>query len=57
MDRTLVLLRHAKSSWKDQTLGDFARPLAPRGRRAAPVDSGAPAPGRTGAPHCAALPH
>lgn len=37
MDRTLVLLRHAKSSWKDQTLGDFARPLAPRGRRAAPV--------------------
>lgn len=34
MDRTLYLLRHAKSSWKDPTLADHDRPLAPRGRRA-----------------------
>jgi phosphohistidine phosphatase len=33
----LLLLRHAKSEWKDKSLGDFDRPLAPRGRRAAPV--------------------
>lgn len=33
--RTLYLLRHAKSSWKDQTLNDFDRPLKGRGRRAA----------------------
>ena len=33
--RTLFLLRHAKSSWADPTLGDHDRPLAPRGRRAA----------------------
>ncbi|MGH8895039.1 MAG: SixA phosphatase family protein [Actinomycetes bacterium] len=32
--RTLHLLRHAKSSWKDQALADHDRPLAPRGRRA-----------------------
>lgn len=32
----LLLLRHAKSDWKGKTLGDFDRPLAPRGRRAAP---------------------
>src|SRR3546814_12348573 len=31
----LLLLRHAKSDWKDKTLGDFDRPLAARGRRAA----------------------
>jgi phosphohistidine phosphatase len=31
--RTLYLLRHAKSSWVDQTLPDEDRPLAPRGRR------------------------
>jgi phosphohistidine phosphatase len=30
---TLYLLRHAKSSWADQTLPDRDRPLAPRGRR------------------------
>ena len=30
---TLYLLRHAKSSWVDQTLPDEDRPLAPRGRR------------------------
>ena len=33
--RTLVLLRHAKSAWPD--LPDHERPLAPRGRRDAPV--------------------
>jgi phosphohistidine phosphatase len=32
--RTLYLLRHAKSSWKDETLRDFDRPLKGRGRRA-----------------------
>jgi phosphohistidine phosphatase len=31
--RTLYLLRHAKSSWADQTLLDRERPLAPRGSR------------------------
>ena len=29
------MLRHAKSSWKDETLSDFERPLAGRGRKAA----------------------
>jgi phosphohistidine phosphatase len=33
--RTLYLLRHAKSSWKDATLRDFDRPLKGRGRHAA----------------------
>jgi phosphohistidine phosphatase len=33
--RTIILLRHGKSSWSDPTLADFDRPLAPRGRRAA----------------------
>jgi len=32
----LHLLRHAKSSWQDASLDDFARPLAPRGEAAAP---------------------
>ena len=32
---TLYLLRHAKSSWADESLPDLERPLAPRGRRAA----------------------
>lgn len=31
----LLLLRHAKSSWKDPGLADHDRPLAGRGRRAA----------------------
>jgi phosphohistidine phosphatase len=31
--RTLLLLRHAKSSWDDATLPDHERPLAPRGIR------------------------
>ena len=34
--KTLYLLRHAKSSWDDPTLSDHDRPLAPRGRNAAP---------------------
>jgi phosphohistidine phosphatase len=33
--RTLYLIRHAKSSWKDETLPDFERPLKSRGREAA----------------------
>ena len=33
--RTLYLLRHAKSSWKDDSLRDFDRPLKRRGREAA----------------------
>ena len=33
--KTLFLLRHAKSSWKDQALADFERPLNDRGRKAA----------------------
>lgn len=35
MTRTLHLLRHAKSSWADQALDDFDRPLNARGRAAA----------------------
>jgi phosphohistidine phosphatase len=35
--KTVLLLRHAKSSWDDPSLPDFHRPLAPRGRRAAPL--------------------
>lgn len=35
--RRLLLLRHAKSSWDQNELDDMARPLAPRGRRAAPL--------------------
>lgn len=34
--RTLILLRHAKSSWSDESLADFDRPLADRGRKTAP---------------------
>lgn len=33
--KTLWLLRHAKSSWKDSTLADHERPLKKRGRKAA----------------------
>ena len=35
--KTLYLLRHAKSSWDDPSLPDFDRPLAERGRLAAPA--------------------
>ncbi len=34
--KTLYLLRHAKSSWKDSTLADRDRPLNKRGLRNAP---------------------
>jgi phosphohistidine phosphatase len=34
--KTLLLLRHAKSSWADDRLSDFDRPLNDRGRRDAP---------------------
>ncbi len=34
--RTLILLRHAKSSWDHTGLDDFSRPLADRGIAAAP---------------------
>ena len=34
--KTLLLLRHAKSSWGDSSLADFDRPLAPRGVNDAP---------------------
>src|SRR5262245_53987958 len=34
VSRRLVLVRHAKSSWDDPTLGDHDRPLAPRGQKA-----------------------
>lgn len=35
--RMLSLLRHAKSSRDEASLVDFERPLAPRGRKAAPL--------------------
>lgn len=34
--KTLILMRHAKSSWTADDLADHDRPLAPRGREAAP---------------------
>jgi phosphohistidine phosphatase len=34
--KTLVLIRHAKSSWKDASLADRDRPLNKRGKRDAP---------------------
>lgn len=34
--KTLLILRHAKSSWKDMMLGDHERPLNKRGERDAP---------------------
>jgi len=36
MTKTLLILRHAKSSWKDTTLADHDRPLNKRGKRDAP---------------------
>ena len=35
--KILLLLRHAKSSWKDESLADQDRPLAKRGLRDAPL--------------------
>ena len=34
--KTIILVRHAKSSWKDLSLEDFDRPLNKRGKRNAP---------------------
>jgi len=34
--KTLLVLRHAKSSWDDASLSDFERPLNGRGKRVAP---------------------
>jgi phosphohistidine phosphatase len=34
--KTVLLLRHAKSSWGDLNLADFERPLAKRGKKDAP---------------------
>ena len=34
--KSVVLLRHAKSSWDEPALSDHERPLAPRGEDAAP---------------------
>src|SRR5687768_1175410 len=38
--KELILVRHAKSSWKDQDLTDFERPLNKRGKRDAPFMGG-----------------
>ena len=38
--KRVYLLRHAKSSWKDESLADRDRPLAGRGRRAARAIAG-----------------
>ena len=35
--KTLTILRHAKSSWKDSSLADHDRPLNKRGKRDAPI--------------------
>ena len=38
--KTLLLMRHAKSSWKQTDLPDIDRPLNPRGERDAPAMGG-----------------
>jgi phosphohistidine phosphatase len=38
--KTLYLLRHAKSSWKDVSIDDFDRPLNKRGKKDAPFMAG-----------------
>ena len=35
--KTLVIVHHAKSSWKDLSLSDHQRPLNKRGKRDAPL--------------------
>lgn len=35
--KTLLLMRHAKSSWKDEDLSDHERPLNKRGNKDAPL--------------------
>ena len=47
--KELVLVRHAKSSWKDPTLDDRSRPLNKRGERDAP-EMGTRLARRTGRP-------
>jgi len=37
MTKTLLILRHAKSSWKNEKLKDFDRPLKHRGEESAKV--------------------
>lgn len=37
VNKTITLLRHAKSDWADAQLDDHDRPLNARGRRAAPL--------------------
>ena len=37
MARRLIVMRHAKSSWKDPNLDDHERPLNKRGRGDAPI--------------------
>jgi phosphohistidine phosphatase len=34
--KTIIIIRHAKSSWSDLRLDDFDRPLNKRGKRNAP---------------------
>ena len=34
--KTLLIVRHAKSDWKDESLSDFDRPLNSRGKKNAP---------------------
>lgn len=38
--KTLTIVRHAKSSWKDSSLSDRERPLNKRGKRDAPIMGG-----------------
>ena len=35
--KTLLLIRHAKSSWNDSSVSDFERPLNERGKKDAPI--------------------
>src|ERR1700760_4416089 len=35
--KTLLIIRHAKSSWDDASMSDFDRPLNDRGKRDAPA--------------------
>lgn len=35
--KTVILMRHGKSSWKDKSLDDHDRPLNNRGRKAVPL--------------------
>ena len=35
--KLVLILRHAKSSWKEKGISDHSRPLNPRGKKAAPL--------------------